>query len=162
MAYQGTIKPGTHCDIKDGQGNPVGGKGFQKQAKEAETVCAPTVRNPTRTGSCTTITCRGPKSACIDRLPDLSDIPQVLVKQIILMGRQAAGSEQSTRKKKLLDTRWTNHGMLVAQASLTLHTNSEATNFLFIFLLLKIHFSMIYSDYSFPSLLTPSFSHLHP
>lgn len=87
MAYQGTIKPGTHCDIKDGQGNPVGGKGFQKQAKEAETVCAPTVRNPTRTGSCTTITCRGPKSACIDRLPDLSDIPQVLVKQIILMGR---------------------------------------------------------------------------
>ena len=42
--------------IKTGQGNPVGGKGSQKQAKKSETVTNSTVRSPTRRPTHTTIT----------------------------------------------------------------------------------------------------------
>ena len=47
---------GTNPNIKAGRGNPVGGKGSQKQATESETAPAPTVRSPTRRPSYTTVT----------------------------------------------------------------------------------------------------------
>ena len=41
MAQQDTIRPGTKPHIKAGQGKPVGGKGFPKQAKVSETTPVP-------------------------------------------------------------------------------------------------------------------------
>jgi hypothetical protein len=38
MAYQVTVKLGMTPYIKFGPGNPVGGKGFQEQAKESATL----------------------------------------------------------------------------------------------------------------------------
>lgn len=55
MAKQDTIRLGTNPTIKAEGGNPVGGKGSQKQAKESETVPVPAVKSPTRTPSYTAI-----------------------------------------------------------------------------------------------------------
>jgi len=41
--------------IKAGQGNPIGGKGSQKQAIESEIASTPTGRSPTRRPTCTSI-----------------------------------------------------------------------------------------------------------
>ena len=54
-AYQVAVRVGTSSGIQDGQGNPVEGKGSQKQATESETTPTPTVRSPTRWPIYTTI-----------------------------------------------------------------------------------------------------------
>jgi hypothetical protein len=54
-AYQAAVRLGTSSSIKARQGSPVGGKGFQKQEKEAETAPVPTVRSTIRRPSYTTI-----------------------------------------------------------------------------------------------------------
>lgn len=51
MRYSETM----HSHIKAGQGNPVGEKGHQSQAKESETASTPTVGSPTRISSYTNI-----------------------------------------------------------------------------------------------------------
>ena len=56
MAYQIVIQLGAFPHIKSGQGNPVGRKGSQEQAKESETAPTPTVRSLRITPSYTTIT----------------------------------------------------------------------------------------------------------
>ena len=46
MSYQVAIRLGTSPHIKAGQGNPVGGKGSQEQAKESETPPLPLLGVP--------------------------------------------------------------------------------------------------------------------
>ena len=50
------IRLGTFTHIKAGWGNPVGGKGSQRQAKESETALGPSIRSPTKPPSYTNIT----------------------------------------------------------------------------------------------------------
>jgi hypothetical protein len=54
MAYQVAIRLDISPHIKAGQGNPIGRKGSQKQARKSETASAPNVRNATRKPSYTT------------------------------------------------------------------------------------------------------------
>lgn len=48
MTYQVAIGLGSYPYIKAEQGNPIGGKGFQKQEKESETAVTLTVTSPAR------------------------------------------------------------------------------------------------------------------
>jgi hypothetical protein len=56
MTYYVAVSLDTSPHIKAERGNPVGGKGYQKQAKEKEMAPASFVRSPTRRLRYTAIT----------------------------------------------------------------------------------------------------------